>query len=202
MLSSTQIQRLIDLARKVDCKIMEIYNSDYQVELKGDQSPLTEPDRVSHQIIARGLNELFSENPLLSEEGKHILCELSKQWQSVWLVDPLDGTKEFIKKNGMFTVNIALIEGEYPTVGVKHFSVIGFTYVGTPDGAYLIGTVDEESAHFYPKIVPTEWDGHALDKVAGGQMFDLQGSRFNYYKENLLHDHFLALVNADAQELI
>lgn len=115
----TMIDDIKKIAIDAGKEIMAIYNSaDFEIELKDDDSPLTKADKASNQIIFKGLQELFPEIPILSEEGKSISYEERKEWGKFWLVDPLDGTKEFIKKNGEFTVNIALIENERPTMGV------------------------------------------------------------------------------------
>ncbi len=124
------IEALIDLAREAGEAILKIYNTDFSVYEKSDQSPLTEADMASHKVIVKGLAELTPEIPILSEESAHIPYETRRGWQRYWLVDPLDGTKEFIKRNGEFTVNIALIEGERPVWGVVHVPVSGVTYYG------------------------------------------------------------------------
>ena len=99
--------------------IMDIYHSaDFGVEMKSDNSPLTLADRASHNIIVKELKSSFPGIPILSEEGSDIPYGERKNWKQFWLVDPLDGTKEFIKKNDEFTVNIALIENNVPTLGV------------------------------------------------------------------------------------
>jgi len=113
------ISDIISIALKAGNAIMEIYNSDnFEVEIKSDNSPLTRADKVSHEIIKNSLSMLHPSIPVLSEEGKGILYEARKNWEKYWLVDPLDGTKEFIKKNDEFTVNIALIENNHPVLGV------------------------------------------------------------------------------------
>jgi len=98
-------------------EIMKIYEKDFSVEYKDDKSPLTEADRVSNEIICNHLQNTF---PIISEENKRIDYEERKNWATCWLIDPIDGTKEFIKKNGEFTVNIALIENEAPVLGVVY----------------------------------------------------------------------------------
>ena len=96
-------------------KIMEIYNSDdFEIQLKSDHSPLTKADLLANQIICQILQK--TNIPILSEEGKHEPYEKRKNWDSLWIVDPIDGTKEFIKKNGEFTVNIALVENQTPII--------------------------------------------------------------------------------------
>jgi len=106
--------------------ILEIYHSDFDVQRKGDDTPLTLADRRSHAILSQRLQKTGI--PILSEEGKDIPYQVRKQWNLLWIVDPLDGTKEFIKRNGEFTVNIALVEGGHPVLGVIHAPAIGALY--------------------------------------------------------------------------
>lgn len=108
--------------------IMEVYSRDFNITLKDDKSPLTEADRKSHNRIAAILAD--SGLPLLSEEGKSIPFTERNQWQRFWLVDPLDGTKEFIKRNGEFTVNIALIREGVSVMGVIYAPVMRSLYFG------------------------------------------------------------------------
>ena len=109
---------------------MEIYDGDHAVEFKDDQSPLTAADKASHEVIVAGLQKNFPEIPILSEEGKEIPYAQRKGWTRFWLVDPLDGTKEFIKRNGEFTVNIALVEGNKPIFGVVYVPAQKRLYCG------------------------------------------------------------------------
>ncbi len=103
-------------------QICNVYNSsDFHIEMKQDNSPLTLADRLSHKTITEQLQ--ITNLPVLSEEGKDIPFEERQKWETFWLVDPLDGTKEFIKQNGEFTVNIALIQGQYPIAGVIYVPV-------------------------------------------------------------------------------
>ncbi|WJG08263.1 3'(2'),5'-bisphosphate nucleotidase CysQ [Aliiglaciecola sp. LCG003] len=126
------------LAHKAGDAIMQIYQKDFSIYEKADESPLTEADLAAHHIIVDGLKTL-SELPILSEESANIDWHTRQSWQDYWLVDPLDGTKEFIKKNGEFTVNIALISQGVPTLGVVYAPVLDKTYVGVAGiGAYKI----------------------------------------------------------------
>ncbi len=120
------------------CKeILEVYHSgDFRTESKGDNSPLTQADKKAHHVIASILHS--SSLPLLSEEGRNIPYEERKQWQKFWMVDPLDGTKEFLKRNGEFTVNIALIENQKPVLGVVAIPVTGDVfYAQQGSGAFV-----------------------------------------------------------------
>lgn len=128
---SLTLELLISIAEKAGSAILDIYNSsDFNVTEKDDNSPLTAADLISHSIIYEGLASNFPDIPILSEEGKNTSYEARKYWKRFWLVDPLDGTKEFIKRNGEFTVNIALIENEKPVLGVIHVPVFNETYYG------------------------------------------------------------------------
>ena len=110
-------QLAIKAAIEASKDILTIYQSDdFEIENKKDNSPLTKADKAAHKIISSILQE--SKIPILSEEGKSIPYETRKYWNKLWIVDPIDGTKEFIKRNGEFTVNIALIENNKPVIGV------------------------------------------------------------------------------------
>jgi len=132
------LEQLCQIAKKAGTAILEVYNGEIAVETKSDNSPLTAADKASHQVIAAGLEALTPEIPILSEEGKDIPYQERKNWRRFWLVDPLDGTKEFIKRNGEFTVNMALIEGSAPVLGVVYVPVQDKLYVGiVGQGAYV-----------------------------------------------------------------
>jgi len=125
-----EIDLLKQISRSAGEVIMDIYHGDHAVVFKDDKSPLTAADTASHKVIIAGLQTHFPEIPILSEEGKDIPYEIRKGWQRFWLVDPLDGTKEFIKHIGEFTVNIALIEDHTPTLGVVYVPAQDKLYVG------------------------------------------------------------------------
>ena len=141
-----QAQRLLDIARTAGQAILEVYQQDFSVEHKEDSSPLTAADLASHRAIVQGLGELDPETPILSEEGADIPFATRSQWARYWLIDPLDGTREFVKRNGEFTVNIALIENGVPTVGVVHIPVSGISYVGQAGrGAWKVDAQNQPS---------------------------------------------------------
>jgi len=110
--------QVAQLAQRAAAAILEVYESEFAVEHKEDRSPLTAADLASHRIIVDGLTELTPQLPVLSEESAQTAWSARSQWSRYWLVDPLDGTREFVKRNGEFTVNIALIEGHRPVLGV------------------------------------------------------------------------------------
>jgi 3'(2'), 5'-bisphosphate nucleotidase len=123
------MQDIIALARSAGREILAVYDgAEMQQQDKSDGSPLTAADLASHHAIVAGLERLTPELPILSEESAAEDYEVRRQWRKFWLVDPLDGTKEFIKRNGEFTVNIALIEDGVPVMGVVHAPVLGVTY--------------------------------------------------------------------------
>lgn len=129
------IQPLLKIARDAGDAIMAVYQQDdHGVEAKVDNSPLTQADLAAHRIIEQGLKALTPDIPQLSEEATTIPFSTRAGWQRYWLIDPLDGTKEFIRRNDEFTVNIALIEDHQPVMGVICLPVSGICYFGSRDG--------------------------------------------------------------------
>jgi 3'(2'), 5'-bisphosphate nucleotidase len=128
MLNQIDIQDIITIAKEAGNAIMQVYKQDFEVEYKQDSSSLTLADKKANDIIEDGLNQLSVNLPILSEEGKEITYEDRKHWEYFWLVDPLDGTKEFVKKNGEFTVNIALIYKDTPVLGVVYAPALDICY--------------------------------------------------------------------------
>lgn len=123
--------------------VMTVYNTPFDVEYKDDNSPLTLADKLSNEIIATALRK-YSNAPVLSEEMAEIPYEKRKGWTTFWLVDPLDGTKEFVKKNGEFTVNIALVENGMPVMGFIYLPVFKSLYFAVKNkGAYRINDVQK-----------------------------------------------------------
>jgi 3'(2'), 5'-bisphosphate nucleotidase len=126
---TTLAPELIAVAKAAGRAIMRVYESgDFGTVSKDDDSPLTRADLASNGVILEALQGLTPDIPVLSEESKRLPYAERKDWKRFWLVDPLDGTKEFIKRNGEFTVNIALIEGDAPVFGVVHAPALNLTY--------------------------------------------------------------------------
>ena len=123
-------EAIAEIAVEAGKAILEIYQQDFEVVQKADQSPLTQADLASHRIICESLAHLTPDIPVLSEESAGIDYDTRANWFQYWLVDPLDGTREFINRNGEFTVNIALIRHHQPILGVVHVPVSGVTYTG------------------------------------------------------------------------
>ncbi|MEJ2514897.1 MAG: 3'(2'),5'-bisphosphate nucleotidase CysQ [Gammaproteobacteria bacterium] len=124
------LDSVIRIAREAGRTTLEVYESDFQVDAKSDDSPITEADRRANDVIKAGLAEIEPRLPQLSEESRQAPWEERRHWSRLWLIDPLDGTKEFVNRNGQFTVNIAMIEGHRPRLGVVHVPVTGVTYSG------------------------------------------------------------------------
>jgi 3'(2'), 5'-bisphosphate nucleotidase len=128
MLNQIDIQDIVTIAKEAGKAIMHVYKQDFEVEYKQDNSPLTLADKKANEIIEDGLNQLSVNFPILSEEGKEIPYKDRKHWEYFWLVDPLDGTKEFVKKNDEFTVNMALIHKDTPVLGVVYAPALDKCY--------------------------------------------------------------------------
>lgn len=125
------LEQLVDISRRAGLAILEWYDGDMGITQKADDSPLTKADLASHELISAELTRLWPDIPVLSEESADIPWETRQKWQQYWLVDPLDGTKEFINRNGEFTVNIALIRDHNAVMGVVHVPVTNVSYFGS-----------------------------------------------------------------------
>lgn len=123
------IKAIIKISKDAGKEILEIYKTTFDIEYKDDKTPLTEADKRAHKRIEKGLKEISS-YPIISEEGGDIPYSERKKWEYFWMVDPLDGTKEFIKKRGEFTVNIALMKKNKPVLGVVYAPAIDVLYYG------------------------------------------------------------------------
>jgi 3'(2'), 5'-bisphosphate nucleotidase len=161
--------------------IMEVYSTDFAVDHKEDQSPLTEADRKAHTAIMTNLEPLGL--PILSEEGRDISYEERKDWEQFWLVDPLDGTKEFVKRNGEFTVNIALVEAGDPIAGVIYVPVLDILYLGVRGMGAV--KVDAFSTASYSDLHALFALGSRLPMDTGRTAFTVVGSRSHMSDETL-----------------
>ena len=128
MLETIDLDKVASVAKAAGDAVMAIYAKDFAVAYKDDKSPLTEADLVSNAIICRELAAAYPAIPLLSEENKAVPYEERRGWEYYWCIDPIDGTKEFVKKNGEFTVNIALIHRDTPVLGVVYAPALGDMY--------------------------------------------------------------------------
>ena len=145
MIDYIDIQDIIKIAKDAGKAVMKIYNQDFGIEYKKDSSPLTIADKKANEIIVTSLNQLsinsfLQQNiPILSEEGRTVPYDERKNWEYFWLVDPLDGTKEFVNKNGEFTVNIALIENNNSVLGIIYAPAKSLLYFAKKNyGAFKI----------------------------------------------------------------
>lgn len=140
MMYSSDLDIAMEAALHAGAEILKIYNdpaADFEIECKADHSPLTIADRRANEVIMRYLTHTV--HPIISEENRNMDYAVRKTWKRVWVVDPLDGTKEFIKRNGEFTVNIALVEEGRPVLGAVYIPVRGVLYYGSEgDGAYRV----------------------------------------------------------------
>ncbi len=139
------IPEVCAIARRAATAILEVYESEFAVEHKDDRSPLTAADLAAHQSIVDGLRALTPELPILSEESAAIDWRERRQWSRYWLVDPLDGTREFVKRNGEFTVNIALIEGDRSVLGVVQAPVTGLIAWAWREGGAWMASAGAEA---------------------------------------------------------
>ena len=133
------IEKLIGLLRQAGRAILDIYYGNFLVELKADHTPITLADRNSNDIVTRGLYEYYPDIPVISEENEPVPFKLRRDWACFWLLDPLDGTKEFIRKNGEFAINLALIENGQPLLGMIYIPVTDTLYYAlTGKGCFKI----------------------------------------------------------------
>ena len=156
------ISDVVDISQDAGEVILEVYNSSYDVETKGDGSPLTTADMRSHNLICSRLKELTPDIPVLSEESVDIDYKERADWQAFWLVDPLDGTKEFVKRSGEFTVNIALMINNQPVLGVVYTPVKKWTHYAYENG----GAYKQIDAEKPEKITAREYKGGKAIVVA------------------------------------
>jgi len=134
---SSILPEVLKIADVASVKVMSIYMTDFKVDYKADESPITAADIASHNVIVEGLRNLSQDIPILSEEGAEIPWSERKHWQRFWLIDPIDGTKDFTQRTGEFTVNIALIENGEPILGVVTAPALAEAYWGLKgEGAY------------------------------------------------------------------
>jgi len=137
MLDSIELDDIVSIALDASEVVMEIYKKDFDIEYKDDASPLTQADIKSNAIICEALTNRYPNIPIMSEENKEIPYSIRKNWDVYWCIDPIDGTKEFVKKNDEFTINIALIYYNKPVIGVVYAPAIGEMYKAKlGEGAY------------------------------------------------------------------
>lgn len=166
MSTASLLPAVIAISKQAGSAILAVYGrDDFNIEAKQDDSPLTAADLAAHRVIVVGLQQLTPELPVLSEESAAIGWDERRQWSRYWLVDPLDGTKEFIKRNGEFTVNIALIDHGMPVLGVVYVPVLDWCYYGAQgEGAWL-----EKDGNAKPVAVAPLADGQPHLRVVASR---------------------------------
>ena len=162
MNSNQLIESALRAASEAGEAILQIYARDFEVAYKADDSPLTEADQAAHEIIVAHLSQ--TPYPVLSEESSAVPYAQRAEWNCYWLIDPIDGTKEFIKKNGEFTVNIALIEQGQPILGIVLVPVKSTYYIGDQQGAYK-ATIGEGFSNLEAIITALSSDRSVLQRI-------------------------------------
>lgn len=180
--------QVLSLCQRAGVLILEIYESDFEVSNKADNTPLTTADMAAHELISSGLMRLTPEVPVLSEEANPISYEERARWACYWLVDPLDGTREFIKRNGEFSVNVALVRDGEPVLGVVYAPVLARGYYACRgQGAWRV-----DGAHAPRQIrVRTAPDGPVT--IAGSRS---RGDRLTAYLRRLGNHNLIAMGSA------
>jgi len=168
----------VALAEEAGRAILEVYSTDFVVEEKDDQSPLTKADLAANAIIVAGLKELTPDIPIITEEAGLPDFEERRQWNCYWLIDPLDGTKEFVNRNGEFTVNIALIRDHAPVLGVVHVPVSKATYIGCKGSGAELREPGKE-----PRSISVALESESPVRVVGSRSH--RGDSLNRFLENL-----------------
>ena len=186
---SSMLPDVLKIADAASERVMSIYMTDFKVDYKADESPITAADIASHNVIVEGLRNLSQDIPILSEEGAEIPWSERKHWQRFWLIDPIDGTKDFTQRTGEFTVNIALIENGEPVLGVVTAPALKEAYWGLKgEGAFK----RDNTGHVQRISVAEPGAAHAVLSAAGGKVETLEGKPLQYGKEDVLNPHFIA----------
>ena len=169
---STELPSLVEpvlaIAQEAGEHILAIYETEFEVQEKEDETPVTAADLASNETIVEGLRALTPEIPILSEEANQVPYEIRAGWQRCWLVDPLDGTREFIKQSGEFTVNVALIEGGAPVFGLIYVPVSGVAYYAWRNGGAFKRPPGSNSSH---QRIYTRPLGDEPVRVAGSRSY-------------------------------
>lgn len=163
-ITQTLLGSVLEIAQEASERILEVYKSNFTVERKADQSPLTEADLAANEAITIGLGQLSPCLPVLSEESAVVAYRERASWERYWLVDPLDGTREFVKRNDEFTVNIALVDHHQPVLGVILAPVTGVRFCA----AHGIGAFKVEAGH-QPQPIHVQRHRERCLRVAGSR---------------------------------
>lgn len=177
------------IAQEASQRILEVYIRDFTVSEKTDKTLLTEADLAAHETIIQGLGKLTPNIPILSEEGTEIAFEVRRHWRLLWLVDPLDGTREFVKRNGQFSINIALIEKHTAIFGLILIPVTGVCYF-----AYFQGGAFKKLPDHQPTAIHTNRIHHRPIRVTGSRSYT--GKTLQTYLEYLGQHHYVGVGSA------
>jgi len=195
-LKNVPVAEIIEIALSAGEKIMQIYEEEFVVEYKEDKSPLTEADRAAHGVICEGLQRLSGNEltfPILSEEGRSIPYEERSKWETYWCIDPIDGTKEFIKKSGEFTVNIALIHKKEPVLGVVYAPAIGELYYAKKDEGAYKERVNKREKRIERVKLPIKQDRKEFVIVASKSHLNKETKNFiDNLTSNIQHSTFIS----------
>lgn len=175
-----------EMCKVAASEILQVYHSDFEVNMKEDASPLTKADEASNQVICRFLTEVYPDIPIISEEHKNMEYAVRRHWKSCWLIDPLDGTKEFVKKNGEFTINIALIEKGIPVFGLIYIPISGaYYYAKKHKGAFKVSNAQEfplsggmRIAEDLDELFHNHWNGAALSIIGSRSHMNAETEKF------------------------
>lgn len=183
VLTDKQISQILEISINAGNIILEIYQSKFKVDYKSDDSPVTLADKMASKLIVDGLKELFPQIPAISEEENIPHYEIRKQWDLYWLIDPLDGTKEFINRTDEFTVNIALIQNQKPIFGIIHHPVRKISFYANKNvGTYKI----DNQKILLPRIIKPVYQKETL-MVAGSRSHS--SDAFTKYLETIKQDY-------------
>jgi len=196
LLKNISVTEIIETALSAGEKIMQIYEEEFEVEYKEDKSPLTEADRAAHGVICEGLQKLGGNEPsfpILSEEGRSIPYEERSKWETYWCIDPIDGTKEFIKKSGEFTVNIALIHKKEPVLGVVYAPAIGELYYAKKGEGAFKERVDKREKRIERVKLPIKQGRKGFVIVASKSHLNKETKNFiDNLTSNIQHSTFIS----------
>lgn len=161
-LDQQQCQRLLQGVDEIGCQVMVVYRRDFEVETKADNSPLTEADLLANRLLMTLLQDVLPDIPVLSEESEQAPYDIRRHWARYWLIDPIDGTKEFVKRSDEFTINVALIENGVPVFGIVQAPALKQTWWGQKgEGAFKLS--DGESFPIQTRELPES--GHGSGKA-------------------------------------
>ncbi|PIW26091.1 MAG: 3'(2'),5'-bisphosphate nucleotidase [Rhodospirillales bacterium CG15_BIG_FIL_POST_REV_8_21_14_020_66_15] len=173
------LTRVADIARRAGARILTVYETDFDVETKGDASPVTQADRLAEALITEAIRgEITADHPIVGEEAAEAEGLIQPEAPVFWLVDPLDGTKEFVKRNGEFTVNIALVENGEPVLGVVHLPVLDETFLAAAGLGAFKRTGDGPLVPISARVAPAAGVTAVVSRSHGAEEADAFLARY------------------------